>query len=99
MDLNYFKKSEKEAATQKSEASYSETYFKRNDFKKRGCVYISEKNHELFSTIAGAMRDKNITVGGYIDRILSEHIEEHKDEIKEIYQKKKQEEENRFGLI
>ena len=31
--------------------------------------------------------DKEITVGGYIDTVLACHLEQHKDEIKELYKK------------
>ena len=31
--------------------------------------------------------EKEVTVGGYIDNILMEHLETHKDEITELYQR------------
>ena len=100
-DVNMEKlKSKAGVKRKKNEVSYSDTYFKRNDFKKRGCVYISEKNHEILSTVVRTLADKDITVGGYIDLILSEHIEQYKEEIKEVYREKKSKEESRFdGLI
>lgn len=34
--------------------------------------------------------DKDITVGGYIDTVLAEHLERHKEEINELYRQKRE---------
>jgi hypothetical protein len=64
---------------------YSSLFLKRNEFKTRQCVYISQRVHTTISKIVKVISDKDITVGGYIDSILTEHLEAHKDEIIELY--------------
>jgi len=84
----------------KNEINYGEVYFRRNEFKNRQCVYIGQKSHQILSTVVRMLGDKDITVGGYIDLILTEHIKQHKDEIFEAYrQRKAKEESDLSGLL
>jgi hypothetical protein len=69
----------------KSTADYASLFLQRNELKARSCVYISQKVHMTISKIVKAVSDKDITVGGYIDSILIEHLETHKNEITELY--------------
>ncbi len=78
----------------KGSINYGDIFFKRNVFKTRQCVYISQKNHQIISTVIRMLGDKDITVGGYIDLILGEHLEQYKDEIIEAYRKWKEKEES-----
>lgn len=78
----------------KGSPNYGDIFFKRNEFKTRQCVYISQKNHKIISAVVRMLGDKDITVGGYIDLILGEHLEQYKDEIIEAYRKWKEQEEN-----
>ena len=66
---------------------YTATFLKRNEIKTRQCVYISREIHNQISRIVNVISDKEITVGGYIDTVLACHLEQHKDEIKELYKK------------
>lgn len=68
-------------------ADYTATFLKRNEIKTRQCVYISREIHNQISRIVNIISDKEITVGGYIDTVLACHLEQHKDEIKELYKK------------
>ena len=68
-------------------ADYTATFLKRNEIKTRQCVYISREIHNQISRIVNVISDKEITVGGYIDTVLACHLEQHKDEIKELYKK------------
>lgn len=84
----------------KGSVNYGDIFFKRNEFKTRQCVYISQKNHKIISAVVRMLGDKEITVGGYIDLILGEHLEQYKDEIIEAYQKWKEKEESDLsGLL
>lgn len=85
----------KPASRRKKEGiNYGEIFFQRNEFKARQCVYISQKNHKIISTVIRMSGDKDITVGGYIDLILGEHLEQYKNEIIEAYRKWKEKEES-----
>jgi hypothetical protein len=41
--------------------------------------------HATLSEIVRVISDRDVTVGGYIDSILPEHLETHRDEITELY--------------
>jgi hypothetical protein len=69
----------------RANVDYSSMFLQRNEFKTRQCVYISQRVHATISKIVKVISDKEITVGGYIDSILMEHLETHRDEIIELY--------------
>jgi hypothetical protein len=71
-------------------SEYGEKFLKRNELKTRQCVYISGQNHAVISRLVHIIADKDITVGGYIDTVLAEHLERHKDEINELYRQKRE---------
>lgn len=79
----------KEPVKRKRGASvdYSSSFLQKNEFKTRQCVYISQKIHATISEIVRVIADKDVTVGGYIDNVLLQHLEAHKDEINELYKK------------
>jgi hypothetical protein len=66
-------------------ADYGSQFLIRNEFKTRQCVYISRRIHATISEIVRVISDRDVTVGGYIDSILLEHLETHRDEITELY--------------
>lgn len=71
-------------------SEYGEKFLKRNELKQRQCVYISQQIHTVISRLVHVIADKDITVGGYIDTVLAEHLERHKDEINELYRQKRE---------
>lgn len=64
---------------------YTSLFLQKNGFKTRQCVYISQRIHATISEIVRVISDRDVTVGGYIDSILTEHLETHRDEIIELY--------------
>lgn len=68
-------------------AGYKETFLKRNEMKTRQCVYISYDVHALIAKLVRALvsAGNDISVGGYIDTVLAEHLQANKDEINEMY--------------
>ncbi|MDR2424340.1 MAG: DUF3408 domain-containing protein, partial [Prevotellaceae bacterium] len=64
---------------------YGNRFFGRNELKTRQCVYISRCIHATISEIVRVTSNSDVTVGGYIDSILMEHLEAHKEEITELY--------------
>ncbi|WP_455665078.1 DUF3408 domain-containing protein [Phocaeicola sp.] len=82
---------EKENVRRKRQtAGYSETFLKRNEIKTRQCVYISREVHNKISKIVNVIADKEITVGGYIDTVLAQHLEQHREEINELYKQQRE---------
>lgn len=83
---------EKETPKRKrgQQAGYKETFLKRNEIKTRQCVYISFDVHAVITKLVRALVDagSDISVGGYIDTVLNEHLQLHKEEINEIYRQR-----------
>jgi hypothetical protein len=79
-------------------ADYGNQFLVRNEFKTRQCVYISQRIHATISEIVRVISDRDVTVGGYIDSILLEHLETHRDEITELYNREL-EKKNRRNLM
>ena len=71
-------------------SEYGEKFLKRNELKTRQCVYISGQIHAVISRLVHVIADKDITVGGYIDTVLAEHLERHKEEINGLYRQKRE---------
>lgn len=74
----------------RGQSEYGEKFLKRNELKIRQCVYISGQIHAVISRLVHVIADKDITVGGYIDTVLAEHLERHKEEINELYRQKRE---------
>jgi len=70
---------------------YKETFLKRNEVKTRQCVYIGYDTHAVIAKLVRALADtgSEITLGGYIDTVLNEHLQANKEEINEIYRQRK----------
>jgi len=81
----------KELAKRKKNTSvdYGSVFLQKNEFKTRQCVYISQRIHSAISKIVRVIADSDVTVGGYIDNVLMQHLEAHKDEINELYRKER----------
>jgi hypothetical protein len=77
---------------------YGSQFLVRNEFKTRQCVYISQRVHATISEIVRVISDRDVTVGGYIDSILLEHLETHREEITELYNREL-EKKNRKNLM
>jgi len=79
----------KEASKRKRGQSvgYKETFLKRNEMKTRQCVYISYDVHAVIAKLVRALvsAGNDISVGGYIDTVLAEHLQANKEEINEVY--------------
>lgn len=70
------------------ECCYKSAFLKKYEADSRKNVYISGELHKTVSDIAAAVKiidGKNITVGGYIDNVLAEHFERHREEINSLY--------------
>lgn len=70
-------------------ANYKEVYLKPVDMERRQCAYISRRNHRVISNLIRSLEGKGLTVGGYIDNVLSEHLEKHKAEINHLYRRER----------
>jgi hypothetical protein len=66
-----------------------EVFLKRKELKNRQSVYISQQVHASIARLVHvlALDGKELSVGGYIDNVLAEHLESHKEVIAELYRK------------
>ena len=73
--------------TRRRRGNYDEVYLKKKELKTRQPVYISQEVHQDITRLVHllALMNKGISVGGYIDNVLSEHLRQHKDEIADLY--------------
>jgi hypothetical protein len=91
----FFKKAKSEQPNgipndkQDQQIKYQDTFLKHQEFRTRQCVYLSQEVHISISRIvhALALTGNKISVGGYIDNIIREHLENHKEVLDDIYRK------------
>lgn len=60
-------------------------YLASNEIKIRQCVYISRDVQQKIAKIVGVLSNGEATIGGYIDKVLLDHLNEHRDEINALY--------------
>ena len=72
-----------------SNMNYSDKFLQRNEIKERSCVYISKRVHSTISEIVRVIANRDVSVGGYIDVVLMQHLEAHKEEINELYKRER----------
>lgn len=77
-------------AKTKDSDDYRTTFLKRNEFKNRRCVYIGSKVHEVVQKIVRSIGSNDISIGGYVDTVLSQHLEANKDVINELYRRQRE---------
>lgn len=70
--------------------TYASTFLRRNCMKTRQCVYISYDVHDVVARLVRSLTDQGqeVTIGGYIDTVLSEHLQTNRDEINELYRQR-----------
>ena len=68
--------------------NYIFTYLKSANFSARTCksAYIRDEHHERIQRIVHVIGRNKITLSGYIDNVLAEHFENHRDEITKLYE-------------
>ena len=64
---------------------YEEQFLQSKELKTRQCVYISRETQEIVADIVKRLGQRGLTIGAYIDSIVQQHLQEHKDEINELY--------------
>ena len=79
--MNPFKKKTPENNSRKG--NYDEVFLKNKDLKARPPVYISQEIHQEIKKVVHllALSNQEISVGGYINNVLADHLEQHKEDI------------------
>ncbi len=74
----------------KKNGKYNDSFLQKHEIRNRHCIYISKSVYEKVSKIVKVIADNDISIGGYIDTVLLNHFEEHKDEINEMYKQQRE---------
>lgn len=83
-------KAQRESGRRKrQDEDYNELFLRRNEIKTRQCVYISRDVHGKILRIVNDIAGGEISVGGYVDTVLRQHLEQHKERINELYKKQR----------
>ena len=83
-------KAQREGGRRKRQEDYNELFLRRNEIKTRQCVYISRDVHGKILRIVNDIAGGEISVGGYVDTVLRQHLEQHKERINELYKKQRE---------
>ena len=69
--------------------SYDEVFLNNKDLKARQPVYISKEIHADIKKVVNllALTGKEMSVGGYINNVLADHLEQYKEDIDDLHQK------------
>ena len=78
------------ARRKRQEDDYTGLFLRRNEIKTRQCVYISRDVHSKILKIVNDIAGREISVGGYVDTVLRQHLEQHKEKINELYRKQRE---------
>jgi hypothetical protein len=85
-----FDKKDKDRYPAKTTADYASLFLRKKELQSRQCVYISQKVHSTVAEILRIVASKDVSIGGYIDEIILEHLKMHKEEINGLYKRELQ---------
>ncbi len=75
----------KRSYKKKKNSEYIDAFLKPRVLKQRQSVYISQDVHDFIAKIVKKLGVRNMTVGVFIDTVMTQHITEHADELRAIY--------------
>jgi predicted metal-dependent hydrolase len=67
---------------------YANTFFEKLDFTDRQLIYITRDTHETMTEIVNVVGGKKATLSSYVENIIRQHLESHKEEINALYASK-----------
>lgn len=67
--------------------NYDEVFLNNKDLKARQPVYISKEIHGEIKKVVNllALTGKEMSVGGYINNVLADHLEQYKEDIDDLH--------------
>ena len=66
--------------------SFKDTYFRRVDFSDRQPLYITRTTHEKLMMIVTIIGGRKTTIGSYVENIMLQHLENHREEINRLFE-------------
>jgi hypothetical protein len=64
---------------------YITLFLKKNTIKSRQGIYVGKDAFDIVAEIVNMFPEKRMSVSGYIDNVVRQHLESHKDEINRLY--------------
>ena len=72
-----------------SGSDYDQFFLVRNEIKFRKAAYLSVANHDAISRIVKELGNGQLSVGGYLDLIVTAHLEQYRERINALYRARK----------
>ena len=69
-------------------SDYESLFICRNTLKNRKTIYIAKELQETMADIVMSMRNKDMTIGIYVENIILHHLDTYKDEINRLAEMK-----------
>ncbi len=82
----------KEASQKRPSAigsDYDQSFLVHNEIRFRKAAYLSVANHDAISRIVKELGNGQLSVGGYLDLIVTAHLEQYRDRINALYRARK----------
>ena len=67
---------------------YESLFIVKNDLKERKTIYVAKELQEKLSDVVMSMKNRDMTIGIYVENIILHHFEIYKDEINSISETK-----------
>jgi len=71
-----------------SQTNYREIYFERVNFTDRQPLWLTRKTHLTLLKIVNVIGGRRATLSSYVENIILQHLESHKEEINDLYENK-----------
>ena len=68
------------------QTNYQEIYFERLDFTNRQPLWLTRETHLTLLKIVNVIGGHKATLSSYVENIILQHLESHKEEINELYE-------------
>jgi len=66
--------------------NFKDIYFRRVDFSDRQPLYITRSTHEKLMMIVTIIGGRKATIGSYVENIMLQHLENHREEINRLFE-------------
>ena len=68
------------------QTDYRKTYFEKVDLTDRQSLYVSRETHLTLFSIVSMIGGHKATISSYVENIILQHLENHKEEINQLYE-------------
>ena len=83
-----YEKSQKQEQRMAAKGDYESLFICRNTLKNRKTIYIAKELQDKLAEIVMSMRNRDMTIGIYVENIILHHLETYKDEINRLAEMK-----------